>query len=272
MILDGHVHMTSQAGDAGDLCDRMKQGGVDGGIILSMPPEATRPPGFGQAEASDERLDGVLARCAGRENLYPFFWIDPTEADALAQVSMAVERGVMGFKVICSRHYPGDPREMKTYRAIAEADKPILFHSGILWDGPVASSQYNRPAGFECMLEVQNSRFALAHISWPWCDELIAVYGKFRNTGGSSELFVDTTPGTPEIYRREALTKLFTVGYKVADNVFFGTDCRAEEYGADWAATWIDRDRQILTDIGLAPETIDAVFAGNLNRFLGISE
>lgn len=34
-------------------------------------------------------------------------------------------------------------------------------------------------------------------------------------------MFLDLTPGTPEIYRRDLLTKLFTIGYDVI--------CRVDE-------------------------------------------
>lgn len=75
------------------------------------------------------------------------------------------------------------------------------------------SSQYNRPSEFEPLLEINGLKFSLAHISWPWCDELIAVYGKFLNAYAgnpdhSVEMFIDITPGTPPIYRQEVLTKL----------------------------------------------------------------
>jgi hypothetical protein len=117
----------------------------------------------------------------------------------------------------------------------------MLFHSGILYDGR-DTSRYNRPAEFECLLDVPGLRFAMAHISWPWCDEMIALYGKFQAAHGSRadvpELFIDTTPGTPAIYRRDALTKVFTVGFDVKHNVLFGSDSvtvqdRCESAGSD---------------------------------------
>ncbi len=271
MILDCHVHMTDPTCDTDDLCAKMKQAGVDGGIILSRPPDAYSRSGGLEAREPLDRIDDVLAVCTGDNSLFPFFWIDPTEDGAVKQVDAAVDRGMVGFKVICNHHYPGDKRAMKTYAAIAEASRPILFHSGILYDAPVASSQYCRPAGFECLLEIPDLRFALAHISWPWCDELIAVYGKSRHVKTRAEMFVDTTPGTPAIYRRDALTKLFTVGFDVGGNVLFGTDSGTREYSIANAEGWIARDRQILGDIGVPQETIDAVFSANLERFLGIS-
>ena len=88
-------------------------------------------------------------------------------------------------------------------------------------------------------------RFALAHVSWPWVDECLAVYGKFLNALTrrrelSVEMFIDTTPGTPRIYRQEVLTKLMTIGYDVEHNILFGTDCVAR--GAPFVGLGFARD------------------------------
>ncbi len=272
MNLDGHIHIGTGHPDAVDLSQRLARAEMAGGLLLSQAPASfggtieTTPP--------DERLENLLAWCSGEQHLYPFYWIDPVEIDALNQVELALSHGVMGFKVICDHFYPGHVAALETFRAIAEAGKPILFHSGILWDGK-ASSHFSRPVNFEALLGVDGLRFALAHISWPWIDECLAVYGKLAsagrdNPGAAIEMFIDTTPGTPPIYRQEALTKLFTVGYDVARNVFFGSDNMAEGYRSGYTQEWVDRDRDILTQIGVEAKTQDAVFGGNLRRFVGI--
>jgi len=269
MILDGHIHINSEA-DPNGLQGGMQAAGVSGGVLISEPPACFRVASSGAPAGA--RLDNLMAWCKGEAEVYPFFWIDPMEEDALGQVARAAERGVAGFKVICSHHYPGDPIAMEVYAEIAHAGRPILFHSGILWDGK-PSSGYCRPANFECLLEVPGLRFSLAHISWPWCDELIAVYGKFESARRQRpdldvEMFVDVTPGTPPIYRRDALTKLLTVGYDIEDNVVFGTDCNTASYSAAWAREWIERDRCIYRDLELSDGTQDNLFCENLRRFI----
>ena len=272
MILDGHIHLRTDATDVQAFAERLAAAGVSGGVLISLP-----PPGYRSGQplaAADERLAHVLGWCAGAERLYPFFWLDPLEPDAVTQVERAAGEEIAGFKIICDRFEPGDARAMPAYRAIADTGRPVLFHSGILWDGK-PSSPFNRPAAFEPLLAVPGLRFALAHIGWPWCDELIAVYGKFLNAadGGSDkavELFVDTTPGTPPIYRREALARLFTVGYDVAHRVMFGTDSNPHDYNVGWLREWVERDRTILAELGVDVATIEAVFAHNLERFLGL--
>ncbi|MEA1949742.1 MAG: amidohydrolase family protein, partial [Planctomycetota bacterium] len=268
MIIDGHVHIHHGKKDPALLMERLAEAGMSGAVAISLPPQAYST--GAESAPAGERLDDLMAFTEQQEQLYPLFWIDPTQSDAVEQVGQAVARGVAGFKVICHDFDAGDPRAMKVFRAIAEQGKSILFHSGILWDG-MPSSPFNRPSQFEALLEVDGLRFALAHISWPWCDELIAVYGKFLNAydrrpGLSVEMFVDVTPGTPPIYRRDALTKLFTVGYDVENNVIFGTDCDANDYNVAWGREWIARDDEIYEQIGVGPEVRKKIYHDNLMR------
>ena len=236
------------------------------------------PPSYPDAaplSSPEERLDELFFWTESGAELYPFFWIDPLANDANEQVDLAIDRGVVGFKVICSSYPPAPPQALETFQRIATAGKPILFHSGIRGDGQPAAL-YNQPAQFEALLGVEGLKFALAHLGWPWCDELIAVYGKFLNAYSghcdvSAEMFVDITPGTPPIYREEALSKLLTVGYDVERNIIFGTDCRTNEYNASWAAEWIERDRRIYRGLQLSEEVVQGIFCDNLLRFVGVS-
>lgn len=272
-MLDGHIHIRPGNEGCDTLVKRMRQAGMDGGILLSQPPPCAAS--SETLKTWQERLDNVLEWCHLSKGLYPFFWIDPLAKSALRQVQSAVEQGINGFKVICDYFEPGDRRAVKIFQAIAEARRPILFHSGILWDGK-PSSMYNRPALFEALLLVRGLKFAMAHISWPWCDEMLAVYGKFlaaqtRNPELDVELFIDITPGTPEVYRREALTKLFKIGYDVENNVIFGSDCSTNSYNFSWVKKWVRNDRRIMRSLGLAPRVMEKVFGGNLRRFLGLT-
>ena len=206
-ILDGHIHLMGDDPATAGFLAELQGAGVSGGALISQPPASFDRSGERGAPSPAARLQHMLAWCALGPNLYPLFWIDPLEFDALDQVKMAVAGGVAGFKVICDHFPPSHPAALATFRAIAAAGRPILFHSGILWDGK-PSSEYNRPAGFEALLDVPGLRFTLAHIGWPWCDEFIAVYGKFLNALGHRrssgvEMFVDITPGTPPAYRRQ---------------------------------------------------------------------
>ena len=272
-VFDGHIHILPDTEvNCSEFYRKLDLAGVDGGVVISLPPA-----GFDVARGSlntKERLDNLFCWVEGHPNLYPFYWIDPLEEDAGEQVQTAIQRGARGFKVICNNFFPGEERALDVYATVAKAGKPILFHSGILWDGR-PSSRYNRPAEFEVLLDIEGLRFALAHISWPWCDECIAVFGKLVNartqgSGSSSEMFIDIAPGTPPIYRKDALTKLFTVGYDLARNVIFGTDAVTNQYDETWAQEWIRRDNEIYATLGLDEATRQAIYADNLHRFIGV--
>jgi len=276
VILDGHIHLLGDDPQAGAFPAELRAAGVSGGALISQPPASFDRSGAWGGRPWAVRLQQLLDWCPPGTNLYPLFWIDPLEPDALDQVTAAVARGIAGFKVICDHFPPGHPAALPIYRAIAEARRPILFHAGILWDGK-PSSEYCRPAGFEALLDVPGLRFALAHMGWPWCDELIAVYGKFLNARGRSqsgavEMYVDITPGTPPIYRQRALTDLFSAGYAVADNVIFGSDCSAPGYNIHRAQEWLRRDAEILTRLGLGQDVLDKVWGANLRRFIGLPD
>lgn len=276
MKLDCHIHVFGDGPvEQKKLLSGMQKAGTNGGMILSIPP-ACFPFLFPGKISNKERLDNVLAWTSKQEYLFPFYWIDPLEKDALSQVEKAVKAGIAGFKVICNHFFPSDKRAMKVFKSIADHKKSILFHSGILWDGMV-SSCFNRPGEFECLLEIDGLKFALAHVSWPWVDECIALYGKFQSAHDTRpnlavEMFIDTTPGTPVIYRDEALTKIFTVGYDVADNVLFGTDTRADDFNVDWVRGWAKRDLGIHKKNKVPAATIEKVFSANLLRFVGATK
>jgi predicted TIM-barrel fold metal-dependent hydrolase len=274
MVFDGHIHITPGEVQKERFIKQLNTAGIDGGLLISLSPLSFN---FNdRAYSTEERMDNLFAWKGDHSLLYPFFWIDPMEADALDQVQLAEEREVAGYKVICNHFYPGDPQALKVYAEIAKKGKPILFHSGILWDGLV-SSKYNRPGEFESLLEIDGLRFSLAHVSWPWHDECIAVYGKFLNAYSarpdlSVEMFIDITPGTPPIYREEVLTKLFTVGYDIENNVLFGTDCSTGDYNHKWACEWMERDNKIYSKLGLDVSATDKIYSKNLERFLGTSK
>lgn len=266
---DMHIHCWDKPVDPEKLLRQMGNGDIFGGVVFSYWPKEHRPDGVDL----ETRMNQVLNACRdypGR--LFPVLWIHPHEPNAPQIAEEAVRRGIMGFKMICNNYYVSDPESMELVCKIRDLGKPIFFHSGILWDGG-DSSKYNRPLHWESLVNIKGLRFSLGHCSWPWIDECIALYGKFLNAysnGMGAEMFFDTTPGTPEIYRRELLTKLYTVGYDVADNVMFGTDCGADNYNYNWTAKWLKIDGAILKELGANEEVFQKMYHDNLLRFLGL--
>ena len=268
---DAHVHVIHGDPRPAEFAAGLKAAGISGCALFTEDPDPVGP--LSPTPLPPEQaIDSLFAWIDGAKNIFPFYWINPTVPEACDLVDLALSKGIMGFKVLPGTFDPGDKRALPVYRKIAEADKPIMFHSGILWDGRY-SSRYTRPGNYEALLEIPHLRFALAHVSWPWCDECIAVFGKLLNAYNmwgeeAPEMFIDLTPGTPAIYRREALTKLFTIGYDVFDHVLFGTDGMTPNYGPKWALEWQARDDAIYAELGLSQKSIDSIYRTAFERFL----
>ena len=220
----------------------------------------------------DERVEEALAWCKGYEDrLFPVVWIHPHEENLCENMKKAVAKGICGFKMICHDFYVYEEDCMEVLRTIADLNVPVFFHSGILWDG-TDSSKHNRPVHWEILYQIPGLRFSLGHCSWPWIDECFAVYGQFLNAqghGNPAEMFLDTTPGTPVIYRRDLLSKIFCGGYDSGHNVLFGSDCFAHDYKPGWAKQWLEIDGELMREFGVRKEIFENYYYHNVLRFLG---
>ena len=269
---DSHIHVMGGTPDPEALVSSLNEAKIAGACIFSQAPYKRN-----RAQADpvppEQAMDECIAWASASPTIYPFYYINPAKPDALDLVDMAVEKGFYGFKVIRGDGYPCDEKTIPVYRRIAKYGKPLTFHTGILWDG-CNSSEYFRPANWEGLLECPGLRFALCHISWPWCDECIAVYGKLLNAitrngwENVPEMFIDTTPGTPKIYRKDALSKIYTVGYDVFDHVMFGTDCRVKPYNGKWSLGWRETDDAIYDELGLDARWRDSIYRTAFRRYL----
>lgn len=266
---DAHVHAYPGSPDSRKYLTRLAEAGLRGGVVFSENPDPMNGGTYPDPETS---MDRVIEWASASETIYPFYWINPVRDDALDLVDMAVEKGIFGFKVLPGTFFPGEKCALPVYEKMAKAGKPVMFHSGILWDGR-PSSKYTRPGNYEELINIAGLRFALAHISWPWHDECISVYGKFlnaltRSSRPRAEMFIDITPGTPKIYRKEALTKLFTVGYDVTDRIMFGSDCRSNDYTVAWTTDWMKTDDAIYAELGSEFVNPDSVYRRGFQNFL----
>ena len=266
-----HIHALNTKPDPEYLIQKLDASGIYGACVFSNWPDRANEK---LGTSFNERLNEVLDWTNGYEDrLFPVLWIHPYEENILENVKLAVQKGIPAFKIICTDFYIYEDQCLELLREIAKLNVPVIFHTGILWDGKV-SSNYNRPLNWEALLDISGLRFSMGHCSWPWIDECIALYGKFLNAlryngDVNAEMFFDITPGTPEIYREELLTKLYTIGYDVSNNIMFGTDSNAHEYSVDWAKKWLKIDGDILNKLGVSKENQEKLYYHNLLRFLG---
>ena len=265
-VLDLHVHShMDNTTTPEQYLSRLEEAGIYGSGVFSPSP--------GRGHSAKARLDHVLNFCKDHpDRLFPVFFIGPHEDGAIEAAQEAIERDIAAFKIICGDHYCYDDETMALLHVIAKGGKSVCFHTGILWNGQ-PSAQFNRPCNWEYMLNVPGLRFSMGHCSWPWIDECIALYGKIQNAHNNRsdlcEIFLDLTPGTPVSYRRELITKLFTVGYDVKHHILFGTDSNTSDYSVEWAQQWQNIDNGLYEELKVDPETRKAIYWDNILRFFG---
>jgi predicted TIM-barrel fold metal-dependent hydrolase len=217
--------------------------------------------------ASIDHIAGIQAADPAR--IFGLIWADPRTPGMVEEIEYGiVDRGLRGVKMIPDHWYPYDELLFPIYDKMAELGRPMQFHSGILY-GFGDSSRFCRPAGFEVLLHWPKLRFSLAHISWPWVDECIAVYGRMRAAGGYDparcQMWVDTCRGTPDAWREEALRK--AVPFCGCERLMFGVDGSPASL-ADNAPVHRAKDLALLRDVlGLSPAQIEQFFWGAAEAF-----
>lgn len=252
-IYDGHIHTRGVKCDPPEVfLEKTAKCDVVGGAVFSVHPAKYRPfPDWDQRAKS--RIDWILEYTSHTPGFLPFFFADLSEPDILDQIEYARKGGIRGFKVICDGTYcAGD--FLEAVQAMADTGLPVMFHAGID-NVPHMSSENNRPIRFEKLLNVSGLRFSLAHFAWPWCDEFVGTFAKFESAREFKAdfarplIYVDTTPGTPGIYRREAFRKLFLSGMRARERTFFGSDLILNDYNPGWVDYLLKRDTEILDEI-----------------------
>ncbi|MEM2875790.1 MAG: amidohydrolase family protein [Candidatus Bathyarchaeia archaeon] len=292
VIVDCHVHSLGKE-TVDIILDGMDSAGMDKAVIFSPYPAAvlgegivpkvpagvTRHLEFSCPDVTPEDQRRVIEFVANLQREAPdriiaFVWLEPRLKGAAQILEWAItSREVKGVKMIPDHWYPYDEFMYPIYEKAEELDVPIIFHSGILF-GFKDSSRFCMPVNYEVLLSFPSLKFALAHISWPWVDECLALWGRFRaalkeveGSGREIQMFIDVTPGTPLMYRKDSLQKL--IAYGAEDYMLFGTDCVANKL--DYGRVHVERDTRILRQItGGSEKSVKKIMGENALRFLGL--
>jgi len=263
MFSDCHIHCAQDARGS-KILKAMDAQGMDKAVLIA--------PHMADSNKSVVRSIQIIARICSPapERLIGFAWVEPTLSDAVKHVQIAADKGLRGVKMIPDHWYPYEERFFPVYEKVQELRRPMLFHSGILF-GNMDSSRFCRPVFYEVMVHFPKIKFALAHISWPWTDECIAVAGRMRAAAGwrdmsRMQMYIDTTRGTPDFYRAEALDK--ALKYLGPERLIYGSDDHAP---GDLAhSRWgIEADRNIICrQLGRSEQDFKKIASENLDAFL----
>lgn len=266
MLIDAHLHCTGRE-TTSDVLRTLDDAGVDVGVLLA--------PFLGDGysiddEASLRRGNAHLARLVkGHEDrLVGMCVVDPRSAAAPRDLRHAIEGlGLHGAKMVPTGWYPYEDRVQPTFEVASELKIPVLFHTGIFIDG--RSSRFCRPTYFEVMRDHPGMRVAMAHLSWPWTDEAIAV-GLIDLINGvppeKATFRFDLSFGAPPAYRKEVLSRALSV--LGAGLLQFGSDCFLPCPGSELRERrrWLE---DLLQELDVPAQNLQRIFCDTAQAWLG---
>jgi predicted TIM-barrel fold metal-dependent hydrolase len=250
--------MRDRVPDASPILDAMDRNGVDRMLVLSKNERTS-------LEGTNQNLRHTEALCnQARDRLTPIAWLEPT-IDGMTDLARAAlcDRGFAGIKIIPDHWFPYEERLEPWWELMNELRATILFHTGILY-GHEDGSRFCRPVYLEKLLHYPNIRFAMAHISWPWCEECLAVMGRMKAAKNPQwQSYIDLTPGTPRHIRRQAVAN--AISFCGPDRLMFGTD---ENIPGDLGRQrpYIESDLAIFDELGLDASQKERIFSGTADE------
>ena len=260
-VVDCHLHLSG--GESREqVLETLDAAGVECACLIApFLDRLTWIPAHGKAlRRANEELLELVAGVPHR--LWGLVALDPREEDAPLLVERyATVEGVCGVKLVPHGWSPDEQAALELYEACEAAGLSILFHSGVFISG--RCSDTCRPALYEAVRRFPRLKVVLAHLGWPWTDEAIAVAYMDVLKGAPPQILLDLSPGTPPIYRREALLKAFEVVGPTA--LVFGSD-RFLPTAAEAIAERVAEDVGLLRSFGASAEDLLRIFEGNASQ------
>lgn len=236
----------------------MNHAGLDKAVIFAEDYSAE----MGQPIVSNDEIRAIMDYAPGR--FVGFASVDPRLERAPEELHRAFESlGLQGLKLNLAHlgMYPDDARLRPLLELCERENKPVTFHAGFSWE-PDSPSKYGRPILYEDVaVAYPNLRFCLAHLAWPWVDELCMLLLKYRNVyTDTATVFMDS----PSNYYEQIFMKNMAPGWlqnNLMDKVMYGSN--------------LPRFRQVRTKAGLEhlgvrKDVLDKILGGNARVFLGM--
>jgi predicted TIM-barrel fold metal-dependent hydrolase len=208
----------------------------------------------------------VAAACAEHPDvLIPFASLDPHRGRAAVNQArrLVTKHGVRGFKFHPSLQafHPNDPLAYPLYEAIEELRVPALFHTGQTGIGVGVPGgggirlKYSNPLDVDDVAaDFPGMPIVLAHPSFPWQDEALAVATHKPN------VHIDLSGWSPKYFPPQLVRYANTL---LKEKVLFGSD-----YPAITPDRWLaDFER-----LDIKPEVRPLILKHNAARLLGLTE
>ena len=226
-----------------------------------FPVDAERETGY-RRYANEE----VAEACARHSDiLIPFASIDPARGRMGAREArrLIADHGIRGFKFhpTMQGFYPNDRTAYPLYEAIAEAGLPALFHTGQtgvgagMRGGNGMRLKYSNPMHLDDVaVDFPDMPIVLAHPSFPWQDEALAVATHKPN------VWIDLSGWRPKYFPPILVRYADTL---LRDRVLFGSD---------WPMIAPEGWLEEFEALPIKHENRPGILKGNAARLLGLKE
>ncbi len=261
-IIDCHVHAHGEIA-VNMVLQQMDANGVEKMLVLSQKDRTSLAGTRTNLELTASAVRQAPDRLIGLACVNP---VIPGMADLTEEALTGM--GFVGLKMFCDHWYAYEERLEPFWQRMDKLQARILFHTGILY-ACEDSSRFSRPVYLETLLHYPQIRFAMAHISWPWCEECLAVMGRMRAFVGNDkskwQSYIDLTPGTPPHIRKQAIRN--AIEFCGADRLMFGTDAsiRGDSILKSQKGT-IDSDLAIFAELGLSRAEQEQIMYGTAHE------
>ena len=209
--------------------------------------------------------EDVAQGCAAHADvLIPFASVDPWKGKAAVRQArrLVTEHGMRGFKFHPSLQafHPNDRMAYPLYAAIEELGVPVLFHTGQtgigagMPGGGGVRLRYSNPMAIDDVaVDFPQLPIILAHPSFPWQDEALAV------ATHKPTVYIDLSGWSPKYFPPLLVRYANSL---LRDKVLFGSDYPAitpDRWLTDFAA------------LDIKPEVRPLILRDNAARLLGLS-
>lgn len=206
----------------------------------------------------------IAESCAAHADvLIPFAGIDPHKGRAGVREArrLVEEHGVRGFKFHPSiqAFRPNDPMAYPLYEAIEELGVPALFHTGqtgigagVPGGGGIRLKYSNPMLVDDVAVDFPQLRIILAHPSFPWQDEALAV------ATHKPHVHIDLSGWSPKYFPPQLVRYANTL---LKDKVLFGSD---------YPVITPDRWLADFDELDIKPEVRPKILKENAVRLLGL--
>lgn len=260
-ITDCHFHLNGTC-DPADLLRGMDANGVDRILLLS---ENERNSFY---ETRRKILYCAEVAKAAPDRISPMAWVEPTIPGMADLVEEAfTDLNYVGVKIIPDHWFVFEERLEPFWERMNALAAPILFHTGILYahdDG----SRFCQPLWLEKLMHYPRIKFVMAHLSWPWCEEHLAVMGRMRDAaehgGWEWQSYSDITVGTPPHIHKQALAN--AVDFVGPDHIMWGSDTAMPGENMGNQAFRLKYDVALLEELWLATEQIQRIMSGTADE------